>query len=71
MVEWLAGGAAAASLAIRTILTFRRGDIPTCQTRIAYEGRGIPLWNKRIALHPRYDGTLEVSPMALPDDTTD
>lgn len=35
-------------------------DIPVCNTRVIRGGHGM-VWDKKIAVHPLHDGTLEIT----------
>lgn len=40
---------------LRLALSFRKGDIPICNTRIERESPGLP-WNRKVAVHATANG---------------
>ena len=63
------GGAGGVALIARHFLTHKPGDQNPCTTRYKREKIGM-IWNAQIAVHPRTDGKLEITPLSPDSDRT-
>lgn len=54
--------AGATGYAARRFMRHKPEDLSPCTTRVIRGNRGMP-WDKQIAIHPRPDGSLEVTPL--------